>query len=69
MMGTKKGGGSLQPAKKSQYHYNKKNGVVKKKIKKNRISEILYAYPHNVFPFLSLKFQSIQSPLWPFEEF
>jgi hypothetical protein len=35
MMGTKKGGGSLQPAKKSQINYNKKNAVVKRKIKKN----------------------------------
>ncbi len=38
MMGTKKGGGSLQPAKKSQYHYNKKNPVVKEKLKKDKIS-------------------------------
>jgi hypothetical protein len=41
MMGTKKGGGSLQPAKKSQCHYNKKNAVVKKKVIKNLISIIL----------------------------
>jgi hypothetical protein len=34
MMGTKKGGGSLQPAKKSHYHYNKKNVDVKKKKQK-----------------------------------
>jgi hypothetical protein len=38
MMGTKKGGGSIQPAKKSQCHYIKKKSIVKKKIKKNTIS-------------------------------
>jgi hypothetical protein len=41
MMGTKKGGGSLQPAKKSQYHYSKKSAVVKEKIKKNQIFIVL----------------------------
>jgi len=34
ILGSKKGGGSLQPAKKSQCHYNKKKSIVKKKIKK-----------------------------------
>ena len=61
MMGTKKGGGSPQPAKKSQYHYNKKNAVVKKKIKKNWISIILWIYPNKVFPIFSFKFQTIHS--------
>jgi len=31
--GNQKGGGSLQPAKKNQYHYTRKNINVKKKLK------------------------------------
>jgi len=40
MMGTKKGGGFLQPAKESQYHYNRKKALVKKKNKNLKFYKI-----------------------------